>query len=331
MRGRALASVLLGLAVSAGALYLAGRRVDPGAVGLALSQARVGPLLATLGTGALAYVLLGVRSRILFAPVAKFRLSDHVRGHLVAFCGNALLPLRLGELMRIDFLARTGGVRHSACVGGLVVERLLDLAFMLGCLAASLPLTTGALGSTGAAAVTGAVVAAGLSGLVLLRRYGDPALRALSAVGARLGPRIAAGLVPRATAFLDGLSGLSSTRRLLAIAGLTVLRWSVAFVTIRLWLSAFDVELAFYAPVLLLAALAFGTALPAATAFVGTFHAALAGGLLILGLDESRALSVAIAAHAFATLPWLAVGLFVVLRETATGRLGGFVPRAAGS
>jgi uncharacterized membrane protein YbhN (UPF0104 family) len=122
-------------------------------------------------------------------------------------------------------------------------------------------------------------------------------------------------------AFVEGLSTVGSVGGLTAVGLWTIARWCLPFVTIRLWLAAFGIELPWFAPIVLLASLAFGTALPAATAFIGTYHYALTAGLSLLGVADSLAVSVAIVAHATATLPYMMIGFTVAAIEVARGRL----------
>lgn len=311
---------VVGVLASAGALWLAGRKIDRDEVEAAFAIVDTGPLWFTLVTGGAAFLLMAARSRLVFGAVSGYAIVDHLRAHLIGYVGNTVLPFRIGELLRLDYLAQVGKVRHSSCVGGLVVERLFDLAFMVSCFVASIVLTTGAVSMSVGVVGVAVLAGVGLFALLAIGRARDVAASLVRFSQALLGRSLAARLAPRLEAFVAGLHGLASPGRVAAVVAITIARWSVAFVSIRLWLMAFDVTLPWWAPVLLLASLAFGTALPSAAAFIGTFHAALAAGLSLLGVDDATAIAVAIVGHACTTIPWMVTGAIVLAVELARGR-----------
>jgi uncharacterized membrane protein YbhN (UPF0104 family) len=99
--------------------------------------------------------------------------------------------------------------------------------------------------------------------------------------------------------------------------------------SLRIVMAAFGLELPFYAPAVVLAVTALGTALPSSPAFVGTYHYFSALGISVLGVEEATAASFALVAHAVAFVPFTLVGLAVFagslrvwVRGAAHGRRG---------
>jgi hypothetical protein len=323
-------TALVGITASGIALWLALGKVNVEEVEAAFGRVDYRPLLLTLVTGLTGFFLHALRSRILFGPVGPFTYWDQLRSLFIGYIGNTLFPFRIGELMRMDYLARVGKVRHSACIGGIAVERLLDLAFMLTCFLASIPLTTGAVSATTGIIGLCLIAVLGLVVLAVVARGGTGA-KLVHKLAAAFGPRVAEKLRPKLDAFVEGLAALASPRRVLAVGLITIVRWCVGFISIHLWLAAFGVSLPWFAPIVLLASLAFGTALPSAAAFIGTFHYALSTGLSVLGVGDSLAVSISIVAHATATVPWMLTGAVVLLTEIARGRFAPGSRRAAKS
>ncbi len=123
-------------------------------------------------------------------------------------------------------------------------------------------------------------------------------------------------LLGRAEAFLAGLRGVPRGRDLVPFIALTVAIWGLLLATNLCLFRAFDVTLPLSAAVILQLMLVLGVALPSAPGFVGTFHAAAMGRLLLYGLPRALALSAALVYHAtiFATL--VIAGLGSLLAES---------------
>ena len=311
--------LLLGLAVSGAAGYFAARGVAWSLVADAFTRLRAWPLAIALAISVLALFSLAWRSQVLFRSIGTLPLEDHVFSHLLAFVGNTVLPLRAGELMRLDYVARHGNAAHGSCLAMLVVERMFDLMFMLGCFFVSIPLSTGKVplvwGVVGVAIAT----ICGLATLLAVARAPEPAQRAMHAVLGLFGATAQRVVGSRIASFSAGLSSLSAGSALLRIAGFTVLRWTVGLVNIRLWLLAFGITAPWYASIVLQAFLAFGTAVPSTVAFAGTYHFALITGLAVFGVPKELAVSVAVVGHAISFLPFSTVGAVWIARRAAVG------------
>src|SRR5207249_6705703 len=73
------------------------------------------------------------RWRILLRPVGAVSLGTALSATLLGFGASMVLPLRLGEIVRPAFLARRAHVALPAAVSSVVLERLFDVLFVIGC------------------------------------------------------------------------------------------------------------------------------------------------------------------------------------------------------
>lgn len=161
---------LVGLAVSAGFLWLTLRRVDLAAVGTAVAGVSLPVLSLALVTRGIAFLSMGLRSRVTTALERHVSLRVLTLSHLLGYTGNNVLPLRLGELLRVDFVARRAGLSRSFLVGTVAVERLLDSVVLVVVFAATVPLAVGGASWAGAfPALATATVLALLTAMVLAR------------------------------------------------------------------------------------------------------------------------------------------------------------------
>src|SRR5665811_487970 len=136
------ARAILGLAIGSLFLWLAVSHVDMKGASQALEQARVWPLIASALIYWVAISLRTVRWRMILSEVAPLSFKQVAQCLIIGYAINNILPARLGELFRVDFLRRHCGVARSAGLGSIIVERLADGLIALALLVLGLNLAT---------------------------------------------------------------------------------------------------------------------------------------------------------------------------------------------
>jgi hypothetical protein len=303
------------VAVSCAFLYLTLRRVDLCLVWQ--SAAKVdGWLLATsLLLKLTGFGLMTLRTRALSSRIASLEYGVIFKSVLVAFVGNNVLPFRLGEVMRVLYLRSRSSLSASAGLGLVFLERVLDaLALALLALACfPLLLLRGARLPTLFAFALG--VAAATAGLLLVSRRPGQTAGTLRWLARPLGQARADWIGARAEAFAGGLAGFRSLATLAMSVGCTVGFWTCSALGFRLWMTAFGLQLAWYAPLLVLVYVSAGVVLPAAPGFVGTYHFFLQQSLVSLGVGVETATAFAFVGHFVAVVPFTVAALPVVLSD----------------
>ncbi len=107
-RTRKIVLTLIGLGVSALFAWLTLRRVSMAELGRHMLAASVPILLLSLITKLIGMTFMTLRSTVVLGGVGRFRFLQLFRSIFIVTGGNAILPLRLGEILRIGFLVRTG-------------------------------------------------------------------------------------------------------------------------------------------------------------------------------------------------------------------------------
>jgi hypothetical protein len=305
--------VWLGTAITALALWFAFRDVSWPDLGEQLARA---DWLLLLGPSLPAYLwsiqLRAQRWRVLARGVAEVPTSAAFRATAVGFLVNNLVPLRVGELVRIWWLAREVRSSVPALLGTWMLERVIDALFLLGLAALVIGNEVG----------RGVLLAAALGPLAVtlaLRRWPGPALRGVRrAAGLVLAPARADRLTGIAGSVARGLAGLRGRADLARTVGLTLLLWGVSAV-IPFWaaLAALDIDLGGWlgslrGALLILVYVAAAVALPAAPGFFGPYHAACRYALTPLGVPRELALALGTLAHAVFWIGTTAIGLFAL-------------------
>ncbi|HEX9801033.1 MAG TPA: lysylphosphatidylglycerol synthase transmembrane domain-containing protein [Thermoanaerobaculia bacterium] len=328
--GRAL---LFGLLLAGALLAWFFRRVDAATVVAELGDARWRwvALAALFQTAALA--ARGWRWHALIRRRGEVPLGAAVAATYAGWVALVVLPARLGELARPWLLGRRHPIDRSFAFGAQLLERLLDLACLLGLLAVYL-----GLGAPSAASPAGAelradlqrasrllsIVVAALGALVVAAAAAPP-LRA--ALGARLGApqgTVRARLLDGARAFAAGVTGIRTEGALAIAGGQSALLWGVVCAGHWCLFRAFGLELPALAvaPLLFLAVLGALVPVPAA---VGSYHAAVQLALgTLLGVPLATATAYALVSHAVAYGPNLMIGslLLAADRRAAAGAAG---------
>jgi uncharacterized membrane protein YbhN (UPF0104 family) len=319
---RAAILVVLGVALSVAAAWIATQGVDLAATAAIVGRADPAWLVGAVGIIAGQVLIRSIRWRMILPalPGRVIAVRRIVPVYLVGYLANTVLPARLGEGVRAVLLARREGLPMADTIGSVVLERLLDI-LTLALLGAAAALALGARGQTLVVAIVGLVVAGG-------------ALVAV-AVAARFLGRIRWGRLDRAREIVGALlSGASPGGRARVIARaivLTVITWLLDAGIYWLVGRSLGLDLSPLAAMIVSTVAVLSTAIPAAPGYVGTFELAAAGALRALGVDAETALAVALVAHAVIILTTAVGGTAATIVIALGGRPVAATPPAPGS
>lgn len=318
VRLRSALSLALAAAVSLGLLWLSFSRLDASALLAQLATVRPGVLGASLGFVVLAIGAATARSVLLLRRFPSLRPWGITKSLLVAFGGNNVLPFRLGELLRVDYLARLGGVERAPCLAVVAVERLLDVVALALVFVAVVVLALPGVPDVAAVVVVGAVALAVLVALAVVGRRPWLLGRAADGLGARLLPAsVARALSRRATAFAEGLYGVAGAPSAAVVFLATLAYWAAQAMAVWTWLAACRIELGPAAALTVVVFTSLGSLIPALPSAVGTYHYAVILALSLFGVAEGPAAAFALVSHGTATVPLTLVALPVVVSALA--------------
>lgn len=323
-------AVLVQLAISIGFVYLLLRKANLSQVGENLLAVSLPVLACALVTRFLAFSFMGVRLHYLARSAGGLSLANSCRAEAISVVGNTILPLRLGEVLKMGFMAKRGLSSFAACVGITAVERVVDTAFLVVFIALPVLFFAHVI-PTSAALIVISVAACSVLALLVLAAHRPRKVAAVVSVAASpFGQRVSGALGSFTTRFAEGLAALASPRVVLLLAGSTAGVWLFSALSVHIWIAAFGFHLPWYAALVVLVFVALSTAIPSAPGFIGTYHYFAALALSLFGVSASQAASFAIVAQAMATLPLsIALAPFVAKDIAALDFRG--IPRAKGS
>jgi len=309
-RVRRAAVAIVGLALSAISLVLVASSVDVGAAARILAAVALGPLVVG---AAVLFVTMALRVLIWQTLVparpdgSRVSLRRLMPILLVGYLGNALLPARLGEVLRAYLVSRRESIALGGALGSVALERIIDtaiLAVMAFVAAAAAGATGWVLQGTGLLAGASIVLLAGLAtvGLqpflaILLRVGYVPIMQApVRAVARRVEP------------FVYWSGGPHRRRAMAVTIGLCLVTWTCSAATVWFVAQAVGASLSPAGCVLVMAVAALSSAIPAAPAYVGTYELAAVTVAASLGVPRDTALALAVLAHVVGLLPTIVGG-----------------------
>ena len=307
--------LVLGLACSAGFLWLAIRNIHWPDVWAAWQQARWD--LLVLGTLMLVgcWGLSSVGWRLLLSPAPGLRVRDTFAYICIGFLANTVLPFRLGELARATLMGRKQGLGIGRALGSIALGRVFDLLTLIGiilvvALAMDIPpviqtaLASMAIGGLGA-----------LLFLVFLA-FHQERLPRFTAVLTRIMPRrLAEKIMTLIQGFSSGANVLRRPGHLLSVLALCALGGSLAGTTVWIWTRAFQLSVPWHGVFFVLVVVNLGSAIPSSPGYIGVYHY-----LAVLALspwvpNRNAALAYAIGTHALNMLANVGLGSWFLARE----------------
>lgn len=285
---------MLGIAVSALAVYLVVRRVDWPTFVASIQNVDGVWIAAGAAASAVGYVFAGLRWRHVIAPVVPLTRRDAFHTVMIGNLSN-LVTARAGDLVRAVLVSRRGKAPLGRVLGGMVVERYADVAMLLA-LAASLSwvvdfppaIRAGLKVFTAVAAVSLIAVFAASDRLPVL------VARVVGLVSAPLGSRLSSSL----DSVLTGVRRTAGAKSLAGTLALSVGIWLLSGAAMVCYLRAFGLPVPWYAGYFVMLVVNLGGMIPSSPGGIGVYDYLTVLALSVWMSNASAALAFAVVAHA---------------------------------
>jgi uncharacterized protein (TIRG00374 family) len=296
-RQRTVLSAVVSLISVAGCAWWASKQQAPE---LPTSARALGLLALAVATYGLIMAARGWRWHVILghAEVTHDR-ADAYGLTVVAYMGNAVLPARGGEVLRILLLGQRSPVRHLEILGTLIPERLLDAATLVALFAGMTFIGVEGLPSGSAPAIVAlVVVVGGFAGLVI---YGRLRLAGrFDRFAERVRPFIHASRL-----LLDRTGG--------GLATLTMAIWLVEAGVLLLVALALDIHLPPGGAVAAVVFASMAATVPAGPGYLGTFDAAALFAFHKLGVQGGTGVSLLLLYRTVIFAPVTLAGLGLIV------------------
>jgi glycosyltransferase 2 family protein len=314
-------ALLFVLAIALFAWFLRG--ADMSAVLAQIQRARPDFLVLSLVPLTWTYLARSVRWQYLLEPIGRARFSSAFRATVIGFAAMALLPARLGDLLRPYLLARREGFPVVSTLATIVMERVLDLIAVLVLLALYVLVLGGRealpphlLRPVEVSATLAAGAAIVLLGVMWTLATHPARIARMVLRSERMLPaRIAHALSRLARTFSEGFAVAREARAMTFAAAWSFPVW--LGIAAHAWLitAAFDIAMPFEGAFLLQALLVIGVAVPTPGA-VGGYHAMYRLGVTaFFGASNDAGIGAALVAHASSFAPVVLLGSVFMMQD----------------
>lgn len=319
-------NTVIGIAVSCLCVVFMLRGIDLAEVAACFGSLQYRYLVAVLLLVVCSLWLRSYRWGVMIDNLVRLDQATLFRFSSIGFMAVGVLPARLGEFVRPFLVKQHCGVRMSATMATIVLERIFDLLTLMVFLfivLLKIPLPPEIF----KAGIIMLTVALGLLAVcIVLGVKRDFAGRMIARVTGLLPERIGRPAAHLADSFLEGLGLLPDVKKTLWVLVLSLAVWLLLGLSNYFMFYAFGITLSVYNAFAILAIIALGIMVPAAPGFIGTFHYACMLGLTAFGVAKSEALSYAVALHFMQMAPAIVLGLVFLPFQKLT--FGGLLSRA---
>lgn len=298
-------------------LYWAFGGVDTGSLWQALAAASPMWVAAMMGTTLLTLLLRAWRWAILLRPCApQVTLWDASLALAICYTGNIAIP-RSGEALRALSLKWSRRASIGAVLATVVVERILDMVWLIAFIGVSLLLLHGRIQAEypWMGSVTLLALAASLAlliGLALISVYRRRALNVVARLLSPVSARLAARITHLLETFIEGLEALRTPAAyaeiLISSLLLNLGYCLIIYESIRCFGLDATHGLGVGAAIVVMAISSLGVVVPT-PAGAGSYHYFFGQSLYVLfGVPLAVAMACATVVHAMATVTYLVIG-----------------------
>lgn len=293
-----------------------GRNLNWEEVSQSLRKANIFYLVIAVLIICLGYLLRAKRWQVLLEPITPTSLKELFATTTVGFTAVFLVG-RAGEIVRPMWLPmRDKRVRPSAALVTLGLERICDLASLICFFSVNLIWLKAPAGResefeyvkfVGILMLVG--VGVGIFGLYLYHRISAKVIERFeqTAFSQNKIGRIFLSIFKQLAA---SLKVFKDWREVIAVIFWTLALWFAIAIPTWLVLLAFDLPLGFGESLFVMGWAAIGSVVPTPGGAAGAFHAATAGGLIFLGIDQDQAAAASIVMHLVYFAPAIIFGIY---------------------
>lgn len=248
-----------------------------------------------------------IRWRYLIKQDKTIPFSSVLRANAIGFMVNSLFPLRIGEVVKAEYVAIECSISRSFLLGTVFAERMLDSLILLAFLFVSALFSQTLLNliSTNMWALIAIMVIFVFVLICLLNNKPREILVRVFPIRHQIRLSGIAEKISEAVSFLKEWR-LSSK-----MIVLTFSIWLGTLISCFIILFGVGIVLPFYAYMFIVSVGALGMVIPSSPGNMGVYHAASMGAVMLFMVDKETALTYAIISHAADFIPNVMFGLFV--------------------
>ena len=317
--------LLFGIILSIVFLYLAFLNVDLVTFFGIFRRVEYGYAIPVVLASILGFAFRAFRWGYILEPVKKIRFMSLFSSVMISFMANNVLPVRLGEFVRAYSIAKMENISKSSAFATVVVERILDVFFVLFLFLLLIFLFPFALSFPEDLVIKTYYFLIfsliGLFALIFMVWKKEIVLNIVEKVVSRFPEKIADRVHRIVDSFIKGLDFFRNTHHFIPIIIITILMWFFYIGSYYFAFMAFgffdnNLQTFMLAGLVILVMGSVGVMIPSAPGAIGTFHYFCGLGLLLVGIaDKNQQIAYAFFVHGVNYIGVTAVGLWFFIKE----------------
>lgn len=265
----------------------------------------------------LSYLCQAWRWELLLGSTGRISVMRTAQAIYAGLFVNEILPLRVGELVRMYFASRWLGAPFLSVLPSVAVERLFDgiwLAVCIGLTAIFIPLPRNLLDAADVLGVAMLIATGILVAIVFRQRR-----RLEKSPGPEPAPHGLFGRLQSTwTDLAAGMAKIGISRQFYASFVLSLPVLLLQALAFWFTMLAYQLQLSFWPGFAVLLIVHLGTAIPNAPANVGSYQFFTVVGLLMFGVDKTLAAGFSVFAFVILTIPLWVLGWLAISRSGMT-------------
>ncbi|MFC1562630.1 lysylphosphatidylglycerol synthase transmembrane domain-containing protein [candidate division KSB1 bacterium] len=271
------------------------------------------------------FVLRAFRWKYLIEPVKVVNLNKLFSSTMIGFMANNILPVRLGEIVRAYSIGKMENISKSSAFATIVVERVLDVFFVIILFLLLLFLFPLAISFPADLIKNGYIIFIFaiffLIFLLFIMLKKELILNLVERVLRSFPEKISKRVHRIVDSFIKGLDFFRDTHHFIPLLLLSIAMWSIYLLSYYFAFLSFgffdgNYYTYFLAGAVLLVLGSIGLMIPSAPGAIGTFHTFCILGFFIVGMrDKNQAAAFAVFYHGVSYIVVTIVGLIYFLKE----------------
>jgi uncharacterized protein (TIRG00374 family) len=307
--------ITIGVVVTLLFLWYALRGISISSLMVEMKKADYWTLPIILPLIALLFWIKAWRWKILLSPLKKFTTYEVTPAVCIGFMGNNILPMHLGEIIRILVLGKQFGLDRSAIFSTVVLERVMDVFAILFLLVIGIifsPVLPAWVQKSGwGMGIVGIIL---LVFLVIYVKWTQKFIDLFEKYFTFLPDGIYNNISKMIESGAHGLQSLKDPRLLLGNIISSVLHWLVGVMIIYFSLVSFQIQVPFYATFIVNGVCAIGVSIPASPGFFGIIQTCFRESLALYKVNETLAVAASMYFHIISYVTITTVGFIYLSR-----------------
>jgi len=310
--------LIFGICISIAGLYYAFRGIDFVQLWKIINQ-------LDLFYGTLSLIILltsnivrALRWQILAYPIDKISIRPAFSSIMIGYFGNSILPFRMGEFLRAYVLAEKTSLNVPTAFGTIVTERILDFVGLS--LLILLTILVYPVDWINQQIIIGVVVLS-LTAFVFVfyfKEINEIFLFDLKKIRL-LQKSTVLKIIEILERLINGAVAIRSTNKVMLIFLYTVLIWLMYCFSTYFALLSTGISIKWYEVCVLMISTTLAISVPAAPAYVGTYHATVVYVLTTFFLiNQLDAQASAIIIHGLGTIPFIIIGALYFINSSVS-------------